>query len=108
MNKQKIDFVVLESKYTNDLFSIYHIKRINLEVYTDNGVINSIAVYINDEEWEGFSGLDREKLSERFEEVLQRDILREIGSRLNAGCENIDMEMLIKECVKNIKAKEQE
>lgn len=46
MNKQKNDFVVLESKYTNDLFSIYHIKRINLEVYTDNGVINSIAVYI--------------------------------------------------------------
>lgn len=95
-------FVLLKSEFTNDVIKLSSMKKINIDVDSSDNVITCISVYINDEHWEAFDGED---VPLRLERELQTEILKEFSTKLNEGCNDIDMESLIRDCANNVKVR---
>lgn len=100
MNTQHNGFVYLQSEFESQLLSINSIKKIHIEMETDDNCITCISLFINDEHWDAF---DCEKISANLGEALQIALLQKISSILNEKNPHIDMDLLIKKCKNNLK-----
>lgn len=107
INNPNPAFVVFRTEDTHDMFRLDSINKISVDTSKDeNGIIKTVDLYIDDAYWDsargdGFLGIG-------YWRELHPEVLNAINAKLRAGASEIDLDVLVAECIARVRENDEE